>query len=41
MMLSSIFMEAVNDPGTTSMDGKGYKARMNSSRHRDSEGKNI
>jgi hypothetical protein len=21
-------MEAVNDPGTTSMDGKGYKARM-------------
>jgi len=28
MMLSSIFMEAVNDPGTTSMDGKGYKARM-------------
>ena len=28
MMLSSIFMQALDDPGTTSMDGKGYKARM-------------
>jgi hypothetical protein len=27
-MLSNIFMEALKDPGTTSMDGEGYKARM-------------